>query len=191
MSCVPRCVGNIIQPTEYIFYCKKAILFLSSSKILTPPIPLSARRVCPPPATKAGGTHTLAGRRGGWGQYFGRRATQDCPHTVKYVLCDIATSSLAEILNNLPSTNSIACFITTLCGQLSKQVLFSIPFFHIHLKLDVRKNNVLWRTTATTENFRFSLLCWCLRLFQLGCASFAYIFFVTQLTFSPVSNENG
>ncbi len=32
-----------------------------------PSIPLSARRVCPAPATKAGGTHTLAGRRGGWG----------------------------------------------------------------------------------------------------------------------------
>ncbi len=35
-----------------------------------PPIPLSARRVCPPPATKAGGTqYTLAGRRGGWGSW--------------------------------------------------------------------------------------------------------------------------
>jgi hypothetical protein len=37
-----------------------------------PPTPLSARRVCPPPATKAEGTlgrYTLAGRRGGrgWG----------------------------------------------------------------------------------------------------------------------------
>ena len=31
---------------------------------LLTPIPLSPRRVCPPPATKAGGTHTLAGR---WG----------------------------------------------------------------------------------------------------------------------------
>ncbi len=29
-----------------------------------PPTPLSARRVCPPPATKAG--DTLTGRRGGW-----------------------------------------------------------------------------------------------------------------------------
>jgi hypothetical protein len=44
-------------------YCI-AVLFLSSSKILTYPIPLSARRVCPPPATK---------ERGMGGQYFGRR----------------------------------------------------------------------------------------------------------------------
>jgi hypothetical protein len=33
-----------------------------------PPIPLSARRVGPPPPTKSGGTqYTIAGRRGGWG----------------------------------------------------------------------------------------------------------------------------
>ncbi len=52
--------------TEYIFYCKRAILFLSSSKILTPPpIPLSARRACPPPATKAGGTHSRGGEGDG------------------------------------------------------------------------------------------------------------------------------
>ncbi len=38
------------------------MLFLSSSKILTP-IPLSARRVCPPPATKAG-VHTRQGEMG-------------------------------------------------------------------------------------------------------------------------------
>jgi hypothetical protein len=37
-----------------------------------PPIPLSARRVCPPPATKAGGTHSPGGEGDG-GQYFGRR----------------------------------------------------------------------------------------------------------------------
>jgi hypothetical protein len=62
------------QCTEYIFYCKRAILFLSSSKILTP-IPLFARRVCPPPATKAGGTHSPGGEGDGGreGQYFGRR----------------------------------------------------------------------------------------------------------------------
>jgi hypothetical protein len=34
---------------------------------IDPPIPLSARRVCPPPATKA--------ERGMEGQYFGRRET--------------------------------------------------------------------------------------------------------------------
>ncbi len=45
--------------------CKRAILFLSSSKILTPPIPLSAWRVCPPPATKAGDTHSPGGEGDG------------------------------------------------------------------------------------------------------------------------------
>ncbi len=39
-------------------YCKRAILFLSSFKIL--------RAVCPPTATKAGGTHSP----GGEGEYF-------------------------------------------------------------------------------------------------------------------------
>jgi hypothetical protein len=47
-----------------IIYCKRAILSLSSSKILTP-IPLSAWRVCPPPATKAGGTHSPGGEEDG------------------------------------------------------------------------------------------------------------------------------
>ncbi len=46
--------------TEYIFYCKRAILFLSSSKILTP-IPLSARRVC---TFVAGGGQTRRAERG-------------------------------------------------------------------------------------------------------------------------------
>jgi hypothetical protein len=40
-----------------------------------------------PPATKAGGVHTRRAVRGMGGQYFGRREKQDCPLTVKYVLC--------------------------------------------------------------------------------------------------------
>jgi hypothetical protein len=38
-----------VTPTEYIFYCKRAILFLSSSKILTPHPPLRPASVYPPP----------------------------------------------------------------------------------------------------------------------------------------------
>ncbi len=52
--------------TEYIFYCNRAILFLSSSKILMtphPPLPLASLSS---PRNKGGG-YTLAGRRGGWG----------------------------------------------------------------------------------------------------------------------------
>jgi hypothetical protein len=37
------------EKTEYIFYCKRAILFLSSSKILTPPSPSPPGECVPPP----------------------------------------------------------------------------------------------------------------------------------------------
>jgi hypothetical protein len=52
-------------PTEYIFYCKRAILFLSSSKILTPHPPLRPASLSSP--RNKGGGYTLAGRTGGWG----------------------------------------------------------------------------------------------------------------------------
>jgi hypothetical protein len=70
--------GNVLS-TEYIFYYKRAILFHSSSKILTPPLPLSAWRVCTPPlcwGRGGGGGHsgqTRRAERGVEGQYFGRR----------------------------------------------------------------------------------------------------------------------
>jgi hypothetical protein len=54
--------AGLVRGTEYIFYCKRAILFLSSSKILTP-IPLSNRRVCNP-AFVAGGGQTRQAERG-------------------------------------------------------------------------------------------------------------------------------
>ena len=64
--------ARIAVLTEYIFYCMRAILFLSSSKILTPhrPLPLASLSS---PATKAGGTHSPGGEGDGGGQYFGRR----------------------------------------------------------------------------------------------------------------------
>jgi hypothetical protein len=43
------CSLEKVQITEYIFYCKRAILFLSSSKILTPHPPLRPASVYPPP----------------------------------------------------------------------------------------------------------------------------------------------
>ncbi len=46
-------------------HCKRAILFLSSSKILTPHPPL--RPACLSSPRNKGGGYTLAGRRGGWG----------------------------------------------------------------------------------------------------------------------------
>jgi hypothetical protein len=75
--------------TEYIFYCKRAILFLSSSKILTP------RRVCPPPATKAG-VHTRRAEREMGGSIFWktREIGLPSPLTVKYVGLMIRTCKL-------------------------------------------------------------------------------------------------
>jgi hypothetical protein len=60
-----------------------------------PPTPLSTRRVCPPPAPKAGGTHSLGGE-GGWGSIFWK--TQDI--------------GLASYSNNL-STNIIIFVLET------------------------------------------------------------------------------
>ena len=56
---------GIPEYTEYIFYCKRAILFLSSSKVLTPHPPLRPASLSSP--RNRGGGYTLAGRRGGWG----------------------------------------------------------------------------------------------------------------------------
>jgi hypothetical protein len=56
--------------SEYIFYCKRAILFLSSSEILTPHPPLRPASVY---AFVAGGGQTRRAERGMGGQYFGRR----------------------------------------------------------------------------------------------------------------------
>jgi hypothetical protein len=59
------------QERREIIYCKRPILCLASSKILT------ARR-CVPPAFVAGGGHTRRVERGAGGQHFGRRKTQLC-----------------------------------------------------------------------------------------------------------------
>jgi hypothetical protein len=78
----PSMYKNILFLTVQVverLYCKRPILCLSSSKILTP-TPLTARRF------GAWGGHTRWGERGGGGQYFGRRETQLCTLHV-YVLC--------------------------------------------------------------------------------------------------------
>jgi hypothetical protein len=58
--CPPCGLARCI-PTEYIFYCKREILFLSSSKILTP-IPLSPWRVCTPRLCCGGRTDSPGGK---------------------------------------------------------------------------------------------------------------------------------
>jgi hypothetical protein len=62
----------------YIEY--RAVSGVFRTILLTPP--LSTQLVCPPPAPKAGGTHSPGGEGVG-GQYFGRRQTLDWPLTVK------------------------------------------------------------------------------------------------------------
>ncbi len=64
-------ISGFVLTTEYVFYCKRAILFLSSSKILTPHPPLRPANL-PSPRNK-GGVHTRRAERGMGGQYFGRR----------------------------------------------------------------------------------------------------------------------
>ncbi len=61
--------SKLASTRREIIYCMRAILSLSSSKILTPhPIHPSPPGECVLPPTKAGGTqYTLAWRRGGWG----------------------------------------------------------------------------------------------------------------------------
>ncbi len=77
-----------VQVVERL-YCKRPILCLSSSKILTPHPPLRPAIVYPPPLV--GGEDTLARGRGGvGGHYFGRRETQLCTLHM-YVLCGPGT----------------------------------------------------------------------------------------------------
>jgi hypothetical protein len=58
--------------TEYIFYCKRAMLFLLSSKILTPHPPLRPASLSSP-ATKAGGTHSPGGEGDGGSTFWKTR----------------------------------------------------------------------------------------------------------------------
>ncbi len=60
-------VAESLEPIERreIIYCKRAVLSLSSSKILTPHPPLRPASVYPP--AFVGGEDTLARQRGGWG----------------------------------------------------------------------------------------------------------------------------
>jgi hypothetical protein len=66
---VQSVILDLYKLTEYIFYCKGAIQFLSTSKILTSqgPIPLSARLVCTPRLCCGGRTDSPGGEGDGGG----------------------------------------------------------------------------------------------------------------------------
>ncbi len=76
-----KCRIDKLARPQKDYYWKRAILCLQSSKILTPHPPLRLASVSPP-QQRRGYTHTRRAERGVGGQYFGRRATQDCPLTV-------------------------------------------------------------------------------------------------------------
>ncbi len=65
---LPRALEEDTLCTEGLARRERAILFLSSSKILTPHPPLRPASVYPPPLLR--GEDRLAGRRGGWGFYI-------------------------------------------------------------------------------------------------------------------------
>jgi hypothetical protein len=73
------------HPTEYIFYCKRAILFLSSSKILTPHPTLGPASLSYP--RNNGGGYTLARRRGGWGV----NSSEDVRHWIGLLQYNLST----------------------------------------------------------------------------------------------------
>ncbi len=60
----------ILYTTEYIFYCMRAILFLSSSKILTPHPPLRPASLSSPRNKGGGYTPHSAGGEGDGGSIF-------------------------------------------------------------------------------------------------------------------------
>jgi hypothetical protein len=71
------------------------------------PTPLSAWRVCPPPATKAG-VHTRRAERGVGGQYFGRRKTKDWPLTVTVIISlRFQVSGLNVVTNKTISAHTL------------------------------------------------------------------------------------
>ncbi len=84
----PPYAFSVPRPHKVLTYIEyRAVSAVSgvfqTTKLLTPPPPppLYPARVSPPPAPKAGGTHSPGGEGVG-GQYFGRRQTLDWPLTV-------------------------------------------------------------------------------------------------------------
>jgi hypothetical protein len=92
--------------TECIFYCKRAILFLSSSKILTP-IPLSARRVCTPRLC-CGGRPDSPGGEGGGGSIFWKTREIGLPSYSKIctLWVEATRDSVANTWQKFPARNS-------------------------------------------------------------------------------------
>ncbi len=79
------------------YYCKRPILCLASSKILTPPpTPLSAQRLCTPHLCCGGRTHSPGGEGGG-GSIFWR--TQDTALYSTYIESSMGGSLHGPVLS--------------------------------------------------------------------------------------------
>ncbi len=88
------CKGSLVVD----YQCKRAILCLSSSIILTPHPPLRPASVLPPQQRR--GVHTRWAERGVGGQYSGRRETQYCPLTVIISLRALSSPAFALPLDS-------------------------------------------------------------------------------------------
>ncbi len=83
-----------------------------------PPIPLSARRVCPLPATKAGGTHSPGGE-GDWGSIFWKTREIGLPSYSK--ICTLWEGVLVAGLQDCKNISSP-----------KPRVVISYKFFVLH-----------------------------------------------------------
>ncbi len=121
--------GNAwLLPVEGL-YCKRLIQCLASSKILTPPHPLSARRVCntyPPPLVR--GEDTLAGWREGGGSIVWKT-----PDTALYsIICKYFV--LLPVISLLLTAN-LGGYIKGLVAQTAQRLkgpkheIFGFGFF--------------------------------------------------------------
>jgi hypothetical protein len=89
---------EFVVTTEYIqYFTVRGQSYLSRLPKYWPPIPLYARRVCPPPATKAGGTHSPGGEGEG-GSIFWKTREIGWP-SYSNGLSTVVTMALAEILS--------------------------------------------------------------------------------------------
>jgi hypothetical protein len=108
---------RMLPATEYIFYCKRAILFLSSSKILTL-IPLSARRVCSTPRLCCGGRTDSPGGEGDGGSKFWKTRGIGLPSYSKIcTLCYLPTPSPLGSHYRLPLEHCMTKLLAVLAIQ--------------------------------------------------------------------------
>ncbi len=92
-----------LSPGPFRDHCKRAILFLSSSKILTPHPPLRPASVYSPPLLR--GEDRLARRRGGRGVNILEDDRNSCPLTMIFTPRSHITTAAPSIFNQLILTH--------------------------------------------------------------------------------------